>query len=358
MRLSKLTLVALALAIGIVCARAGPGPGGPSTRSLVNSADLIIAGKVERVEQTGTGSIELHGRDYARMDFQVEMSVDETIKGQPTPFRFTFSYSSPAMDYMGNVAEGGLAPNTYRIVFLKRTTTGYAFVSPYFPSLPATANSCGPNWQIELGGETYHKVMQRVLNLLCTTSSLEEKRAAIRTLNWNEDSSVAPFLKASLDLPEIKSDPILKTSLLGDLLFWKDLSVLPFVEDDLFRPSQPTEGYLKSNLLSAISNLDAQISVPLLSRALKLPEADARVGAARFLEYTKSETALDSLLSALDDPDRSVQFAVMQSLGNLTEQHYWRPHTDTAESDPFWTACIVHWREFGAQRNGNMPRSR
>jgi hypothetical protein len=262
------------------------------------------------------------------------------------------------MDYMGNVAEGGLAPNTYRIVFLKRTTTGYAFVSPYFPSLPATPNSCGPNWQIELGGETYHKVMQRVLNLLCTTSSLEEKRAAIRTLNWNEDSSVAPFLKASLDLPEIKSDPILKTSLLGDLLFWKDLSVLPFVEDDLFRPSQPTEGYLKSNLLSAISNLDAQISVPLLSRALKLPEADARVGAARFLEYTKSETALDSLLSALDDPDRSVQFAVMQSLGNLTEQHYWRPHTDTAESDPFWTACIVHWREFGAQRNGNMPRSR
>jgi len=75
--------------------------------------------------------------------------------------------------------------------------------------------------------------------------------------------------------------------------------------------------------------------VPLLSRALKLPEADARVGAARFLEYTKSETALDSLLSALDDPDRSVQFAVMQSLGNLTEQHYWRPHTDTAESGPF-----------------------
>ena len=39
------------------------------------------------------------------------------------------------MDSVGNVAEGGLAPNAYRVVFLKKTATGYAFVSPYYPSI-------------------------------------------------------------------------------------------------------------------------------------------------------------------------------------------------------------------------------
>jgi hypothetical protein len=292
------------------------------------------------------------------VDFQAEMTVDETIKGEPVPFRFTFSYSNPAMDNLGNVAEGGLVSNTYRIVFLKKTANGYAFVSPYFPSLPATPNSCGSNWQMDLAGDPYNKVMQRVLNLLCTASSRDEKRAALWTLNPYEDSSVAPFLMLALNLPETNSDDVLKTSLLSDPLRWKDLSVLPIAEDELFRPSQHTEGYLKSNLLLAISSLEPQISVPLLTRAIKLPEPDARVGAARFLEYTKSETALDSLLSALDDPDRNVQFAVMQSLGNLTRQHAWRPHTDTNQSDPFWIACVDHWREFGAQRKADRDKSR
>ena len=75
MRLSKLTLVAIALGIGIICAKARPVPG-LSIKGLVDAADLIIAGKVERVQQTGTGSVELNGVDYARLDFQAEMRVD------------------------------------------------------------------------------------------------------------------------------------------------------------------------------------------------------------------------------------------------------------------------------------------
>jgi hypothetical protein len=357
MRPSKLVHVALTLAIGFVSAKAGPQPG-PSIKRLVNSADLIIVGRVERLQQTGVGSIELQGHDYARVDFKVEMSVEETIKGQPPPYQFAFNYSNPGTDDLGNVADGALTADVYQIVFLKKTVAGYAFASPYFPSLPATPNSCGPNWQLVSGGDAYSRVLQRVLNLLCTTSSRDEKRAALGALNWQEDSPAAPVLKAALDLPEISSDNVLKTTMLSDLLKWNDLSVLPMAEDELFLPSQQAEGYMKSNLLLAISSLDPQISVPLLSRALKLPEPDARVGAARFLEYTKSDAALDSLLRSLDDPDREVRFAVMQSLGNITGQHAWRPHTDTSESDPFWNACVDHWREFGAQRKADLTKSR
>jgi hypothetical protein len=290
----------------------------------------------------------LNGVDYTRVDFQAEMRVDETIKGGPAPVSFTFSYSTPAVDSVGNVGEGRLAPNTYRVVFLKKTATGYAFVSSYYPSIPAASKSCGLNWQVQLGEDAYHKVLQRLLDLLCTDSTSEEKQSALFVLNWTEDSPAAPFLKAALSLPNVKSNPTLRMSIVSDLLHWKDLSVLPLAEEDLFDQSVRSPFFPKSNLVLAISSLEPQISVPLLARVLKMPEPEERVAAASFLEYTNSETALDILLSALDDPDREVQFAVMQSLGNITDQHWWRPRT--LDPDSHWNVCIEHWREFEVQR--------
>jgi hypothetical protein len=344
-RLLKFILVTLLLGLRLVHAEIVPVT---SIRSLVDSADLVIAGTVERVQQAGAGSIELSGRNYDRLDFQAEISVDATIKGEPVGSRFILSYSTPSADSVGNVAHGGLLPNTYRVIFLNKTGSGYKFVSPYSPSLPASPKPCGPNWQVQLGEDAYHKVLQRLLDLLCTDSTSEEKRSALFVLNGTEDSSAAPFLKAALNLPNVKSNPTLRMSIIGDLLHWKDLSVLPLAEEDLFDQSVRSPFYPKSNLVLAISSLEPQISIPLLARVLKLPEPEERVAAARFLEYTNSQTALDILLSALDDPDREVQFAVMQSLGNLTKQHQWRPAT--IDSDSHWNACIQHWREFEAQR--------
>jgi hypothetical protein len=64
MKLSKLTVVAITLGIGlgigIVCARARIVPG-LSIKGLIDPADLIIAGKVESVQQIGVGSIEVRG---------------------------------------------------------------------------------------------------------------------------------------------------------------------------------------------------------------------------------------------------------------------------------------------------------
>lgn len=353
MKLSNLVLVAITLGIGFVWANARPVPS-LSIKGLVDPADLIIAGKVVGIQQTGAGSIELNGVEYPRLDFQAAMRVDETIKGELAPIDFTFSYSTPAADSVGNVAEGGLTPDTYRIVFLKKMPTGYAFVSPYYPSISAASDSCGPNWQIKLGEDAYHKVLQRLLDLLCTNSTAEEKQSALFHLNWWEGSSAAPFLKAALELPNVKSNPTLRMSIVSDLLHWKDLSVLPLAEEDLFDQSVKSSFFPKSNLVLAISDLEPQISIPLLARALKLPTTEDRVAAARFLEYTKSQNAIDVLLTDLDDPDREVQFAVMASLGNLTKQYHWRPNTGTTESDPLWMACIQHWKEFQAQRNARV----
>jgi hypothetical protein len=320
-----------------------------STKELADSADLIIVGRVVRVDQVGAGNIDFNGASYPREDYQAEINVDETIKGNPVPSSFTLRYSTPSADSAGNVARGSLVINTYGVIFLIKMPTGYQFVSPYYPSVPASPKLCGPDWQVNLGEDAYQKVQQRVLSILCTDSSPEEKSRALWSVNWNSDPSATPFLKATLALPAIKSNAGLRTTIISDLLTWKELSVLPLAEDELFQPSLHVEGYQKSNLLLAISRLDPKVSVPLLARALKLPEPEARVGAARFLEYTNSENALEVLLSALDDSDREVQFAVMQSLGNLTKQYQWRPKT--VDTDSHWIACVEHWREFEAQRN-------
>ena len=352
MSCSKLYLATVILRLGIAWAYPVPTP---SIKSLVSHADFVVAGEVERVEQIGEGLVTLQSSTYTRRDFQATIRVDETLKGKPAPLRFILNYSTPAVDSLGNVAEDGLPHDAYRVVFLKKTPTGYAFASPYYPSVPASSTACGPDLQLKLGEDAYHKVLQRLLDVLCASSTPEEKQVAINTLNWDEDSSAAPFLKTALNLPEVNSNPLLRTAILSDLLKWKDLSVLPSAENDLFQSSEQVAGSLKSNLLLAISGLDAQLSVPLLSRALTLPEPEARVGAARFLEYTKSESALDALLSALADPDREVQFAVMQSLGNLTNQHQWRPQS--TGTDASWFACIKHWQEFGALRHTTKSKT-
>jgi hypothetical protein len=348
MRLLKFTLVTFLLGLRFVHAEIIPVT---SIRSLVDSADLVITGTVERVQQTGAGSIELNGRDYDRLDFQAEIRVDATIKGEPVGRRFILNYSTPSADSRGNVAQGRLLPNAYRVIFLNKTDSGYKFVSPYSPSLPASPKSCEPNWQVQLGEDAYHKVVQRLLDLLCTDSTSEEKQSALFVLNGTEDSSAAPFLKAALGLPSVKSNPTLRMSIVSDLLHWKDLSVLPLAEEDLFNQSVRSPFYPKSNLVLAISSLEPQISIPLLARVLKSAEPEERIAAARFLEYTNSQAALDILLSALDDSDREVQFAVMQSLGNLTKQHQWRP--TTIDSDPQWNDCIQHWREFEVKRKAD-----
>jgi hypothetical protein len=349
-RFLRLILVIACLGIGIASAEIVPGV---SIKGLADSADLIVVGTVQLVRDTGQGSLSTDARTYKRRNFQAEIIVDETVKGSPVPPVFIFNYSTPAVDSVGNIGYGGLASDTYRIVFLRKTQSGFAFVSPFYPSFPARPNHCSTSEQPNFDEDPYHIALSRILNVLCAQSSLDEKKSALWAINWDDDSAAAPLMKAALINPGIKSDSGLRISLLSHLIRWKDLSVLPQAEDELFGSSRKTEGYLKSNLLLAISGLDPEISVPLLSRALKLPDPDARVGAARFLEYTKSDNALDSLLSALDDPDKNVQFAVMQSLGNITGQHEWRPHPDTLQSDPFWGACIQHWRDFGAQRKTN-----
>lgn len=180
MRLLTFICVTFAVCVGVIHGEVVPTL---STRELADSADLIIVGKVGRVDRTGTGAIDLHGASYPREDYRAEISVDETIKGEPVPSTFILSYSTPSADKWGNIAKGSLTPNTYGVIFLVKSPSGYEFASPYYPSIPASPKPCGPGWNVNLGEDAYEKVQQRVLTILCTDSSIDEKNRAMWTVN-------------------------------------------------------------------------------------------------------------------------------------------------------------------------------
>jgi hypothetical protein len=85
-----------------------------SAKSLVDRADLIVVGKIERVQEDGTGNITFSGVNYPSKDYEVDISVDETVKGDPVSRRFVLTFSVPSADEWGNVARGSLLPSTHR----------------------------------------------------------------------------------------------------------------------------------------------------------------------------------------------------------------------------------------------------
>ena len=206
-----------------------------SVRSLVESADLVIAGHIAAVRPTGVSSEEFQGRYYSRLYFEADITVDETIKGTSVPRHFVLAYSALSADPTRDVAVGGLTANDYRVIFLRKTDDGYEFANQYSSSLPGAAQSCGLTFEQESNEDPCRRTLERVLNVLCTNVSKDDKQRALTSLTWDEDSTAAPLLKGALSLPAVSSDPVLRTSILSDLLRWNDLSVLPAAEDDLFK---------------------------------------------------------------------------------------------------------------------------
>ena len=157
------TTLFVTLVLATTFLAAGPRPT-LSVKGLANAADLVIVGRVQRIQQIGTGEIRVYGVDYPRLDYAANINVDETIKGEPLPRSFVLTFSTSIADTWDDLAppQGGLLADTYRVIFLKKTASGYKFVSPYSSSVPASPKPCGPSWRARLRDEdAYHKVLQR-----------------------------------------------------------------------------------------------------------------------------------------------------------------------------------------------------
>jgi HEAT repeat protein len=175
----------------------------------------------------------------------------------------------------------------------------------------------------------------------------EQKAEAIRQLGAVKTDSVVPALRTFVEGDVARNDEFLRVEALVALLGHNDESVLEAAEVELLSGNIP---YWKCNLLLAITRaIGPSRSIPILAEVLASSSAQMRTSAAVAIYQTDSDAGILPLLTALDDSDAQVAFAVMQGSGNLTGNYTWRPKSTEQNAD--WFRCLSHWREYRQRLN-------
>jgi len=93
---------------------------------------------------------------------------------------------------------------------LKKTATGYAFRQPLLPVRPVGFQILRAELASAIGRRRISQSVAKALQLAVHRLHPQRKASGFIDLNWNEDSSAAPFLRAALNLPDVKSNPTLR----------------------------------------------------------------------------------------------------------------------------------------------------
>jgi hypothetical protein len=296
------------------------------------------------VEVRGAQSVPAHFRSAT-------LHLTDVLQGAPASpdiaVHYTILYSDGG--WSGGVPRGyttrdTLTPHSVRLIFLKSVGDHYELTDGSYLSIV-----CGPEAPSRAEPPN---VLDRVLSLisealLSASVSKEEKGEAIRQLGAVKTDSVVPALRTFVQGDVARDDEFLRAEALAALLGHNDESVLEAAEAEVLRGSIL---YWKSNLLLAITRaIGPSRSIPILAEVLGSSSAQMRTSAAVAIYQTNSGAGIPPLLTALDDPDPEVAFAVMQGLGNLTRNYAWRPKS--TEQDADWFRCLSHWRDYRQRLN-------
>jgi hypothetical protein len=319
---------------------------------LINNSDVVAVARVKAVSQTGSGTVEVPGGHSISAHFRVAtLRVRDVFKGARSSadisVRYTILYSPSG--WAGGVPAGytirdTLTPNSTRIVFLTSVGDHYEFTNGSYLSIvcaPEPPSGAEPS-------DTFNRVLSRITEVLVSASAPQQEKAeAIRQLGAVNTDSIIPALRTFVQSDVAHKDEFLRTEALVALLGHKDESVVEAAESELLGGSA---AYWKSNLLFAITRaVPPSRSIPILAEVLAGSSAQMRTSAAVAIYQTDSSAGIPPLLRALDDPDPEVAFAVMQGLGNLTQNYEWRPKSTEADAD--WFRCLNRWHEYRQRWN-------
>lgn len=322
---------------------------------LINSSDLVAVARVEAVIQTGSGTIEFPWGQSPAHFRVVTLRVRDVLKGTPPSadiqVRYTRLYS-PA-GWSGGVPSGytiadTLTPNSTRLVFLKTAGDHYDFTNGSYLGIACAPEAPGGDEPLD----TFNRVLSRIEGALLSASvPQQEKAEAIRQLAAVNTDSVIPALRTFLRRGAARKDEFLRIEAIVALLDHKDETVVAAAESELLRKGND---YWKSNLLFAIQRaVSPSRSIPIIADVLYGSSAQMRTSAAIAIYQTSSPLGIPPLLRALGDPDPDVAFAVMQGLGNLTQDYEWRPKSTQPDTD--WFRCLNYWRNYRQRwNNGSL----
>jgi len=303
---------------------------------LAERANLVAIGQVISVAQTDVRTVELNGTTSRVRVMVGEMRVDHSLKGTLNVSHLSFEFDLPDVQ----IGYRGITQTSYRMVFLKKTPTGYSFVSDYYPSVVAIPGV--PPRDAELLDNISYQLEAVVKD---SRTDIPQKQEALYALRTVRIPAAAAALKSALQ--EKSTD--LQLIATAALLERNDISVIQIAEAALTKRSLATSSYLFHNIAYAISQgVHDDRAVPVLARLVRLPEVETRRAAASALWHTHSDSAAAALAAALNDQDFEVRFYGVIGLAEITGHPEWRPNMEVFHEDE--AKYLQHWREW-AQAN-------
>src|SRR5262245_43829843 len=135
-------------------------------RSLVESADLIVLGRVSAPTDLGQASTDGSGDQDVRL-MTGRIAVRQVLKGQKQD---SVEFWSPV--WRGAVRVGDIAPDVDGVFMLKRRATNLEFVSPFYPVLRTVV---GPRIEAAEPLDAVVEAMSMVFQVPMTSAAMKRR---------------------------------------------------------------------------------------------------------------------------------------------------------------------------------------
>jgi hypothetical protein len=298
---------------------------------LIQDSDVVVVGRVATVVEHEP--VVMPGGGSAR-NLVGTIFVDDVIKGvvRDSSVRIRFVQPDEPVGFRSVVRD------TYGLFFLRRSSSGAEFTSPYYPYLIAL-----PGFRAS-GQSPTDRAIDVVSNVLRSDASAANQIEAI----WALRGSRHPIAIAALQRSTRNTDREIALRSAAALLSVGDTSGLPVVANTLegSRAGLSDEAYL--TVLGSVAELNQPAAAATLDRLLARGDAGTRRAAIQSLRKLRSPGAVSSLVRALDDDDLEVRHHAVMALAELTERNEWGPSIDAFTEDE--RRYITYWKEWVKQR--------
>jgi hypothetical protein len=309
----------------------------PDLAALTRDAGAIVVGEVVAVSEKGRTSVNFGGRVAEAREMIATLNVYRWVKGRSSQTTLTFEFLIPELFSIGYPE---IRASQFGIFFLRKSLKeSYGVLNPYYPFAVASRNA-PPTEDGDLD-----QVIAELENVLITaSSSIEQRTQAIFFLDSvRSDRATEALRRAAKD-----KDALVRLQGVAALLNRNDISALNIAEDALLHPPSNVSDYLINNLSLALQNIKDPQAIPVLTRLMQARDVQTRRGAATALRRTRAVSAIDPLLTGLEDGDREVRYQSVIGLAEITGRYEWGPSLEVFPKDE--QRYLAYWREWAKAR--------
>jgi len=301
---------------------------------LTRDADVIVVARATKVSSQGKGGLALANGTVPAERYVAQLKIDRVLKGKVDEPLLSVQFFLPdALVGMRGVVEG-----EYAVFFLKSAATGFIFLDPVRPSLPAIPDSVSPS------GDTLDQVTTALAQVLNSSgSSKSEFAVALDALARLNTPLAGQKLRDELSNPDPDRSLRIAITLVGR----SDIGGLDKVENALRSPDAVSPE-LVQDAAGCLAGMKDPKAIPSLSRLLTLNNPEINRGVAVALRQTGSTSALPPLSKLLNDRNPMTRYYAVIGFGEITHRDDWAPAFPEFQQNP--ARYVSYWQTW-AEKN-------